>query len=217
LVANREYRRALDRLESLVVARIFELSKINRAGTALQTRSAAIRTALDHYNAAARAMRPPRCVLKWDDVVEYAFLADFDLLHDTRQDVSQYPWATPAARYAMDLHYKMVRAEEEIQHLNIEARRLLTYITDEERYLQHCEALLKAKHPALAHQVALRRKIRGRCNMAHIQCLHDLSKLPGFSGTFTVCVLTALKLAWARVPVSRMWSFLLPCLLPHFP
>ncbi|KAF9229996.1 hypothetical protein BU15DRAFT_57705 [Melanogaster broomeanus] len=62
LVANREYRRALDHLESLVVARIFELSKINRAGTgykmrkhiakALQTRSAAICTALDHYNAA---------------------------------------------------------------------------------------------------------------------------------------------------------------------
>ncbi|KAI5987307.1 hypothetical protein EDD15DRAFT_2173852, partial [Pisolithus albus] len=32
LVANREYQRALDRLEGLVVARIFELSKMNRAG-----------------------------------------------------------------------------------------------------------------------------------------------------------------------------------------
>ncbi|KAF9232688.1 hypothetical protein BU15DRAFT_90591 [Melanogaster broomeanus] len=194
LVANREYRRALDHLESLVVARIFELSKINRAGTgykmrkhiakALQTRSAAICTALDHYNAARQWHG------KWDEVVEYAFLADFDLLRDTRQDISQYPWATPVARYAMDLHYKMVRGEEEIQCLNIEAQHLLTYITDEERYLQHCEAFLKAKHPALAHQVALRRKIRGRCNMAHIQRLHDLSKLPGFSGTFTVGVST---------------------------
>ena len=33
LVANREYQRALDRLEGLIVARIFELSKMNRAGT----------------------------------------------------------------------------------------------------------------------------------------------------------------------------------------
>ena len=33
LVANREYQRALDRLEGLVVAWIFELSKMNRAGT----------------------------------------------------------------------------------------------------------------------------------------------------------------------------------------
>jgi hypothetical protein len=33
LVAHRKYQRALDRLEGLVVARIFELSKMNRAGT----------------------------------------------------------------------------------------------------------------------------------------------------------------------------------------
>jgi len=33
LVAQRKYQRALDNLESLVVARIFELGKMNRAGT----------------------------------------------------------------------------------------------------------------------------------------------------------------------------------------
>jgi hypothetical protein len=33
LVANRKYQRALDHLEGLIVARIFELSKMNRAGT----------------------------------------------------------------------------------------------------------------------------------------------------------------------------------------
>jgi hypothetical protein len=33
LVANRKYQRALDRLEGLIVARIFELTKMNRAGT----------------------------------------------------------------------------------------------------------------------------------------------------------------------------------------
>ena len=33
LVANREYQQALDWLEGLIVARIFELSKMNRAGT----------------------------------------------------------------------------------------------------------------------------------------------------------------------------------------
>ena len=49
----------------------------------LQKQSAAICTALDHYNAAAKALRPPRATLKWDNVVEYAFLSDFDLLRDT--------------------------------------------------------------------------------------------------------------------------------------
>jgi hypothetical protein len=33
LVANRKYQRALDHLEGLIVARIFELMKMNRAGT----------------------------------------------------------------------------------------------------------------------------------------------------------------------------------------
>ena len=35
LVSNRKYQRAIDHLEGLVVARIFELSKMNRAGTGL--------------------------------------------------------------------------------------------------------------------------------------------------------------------------------------
>ena len=35
LVFNRKYQRAVDHLEGLVVARIFELGKMNRAGTGL--------------------------------------------------------------------------------------------------------------------------------------------------------------------------------------
>ncbi|KAI6004891.1 hypothetical protein EDD15DRAFT_2359803 [Pisolithus albus] len=66
LVANREYRRALDNLESLVVAQLFELTKMNRAGTgyklwkhiakALQTCSTAIKVTLDRYNKCALAV-----------------------------------------------------------------------------------------------------------------------------------------------------------------
>jgi hypothetical protein len=59
--------------------------------------------------------------LKWDEVVEYAFLADFDLLWDARQDISQHPWAMPATRHATDLYFKMCRAKEEIQHVNNES------------------------------------------------------------------------------------------------
>ncbi|KAG2034071.1 hypothetical protein BDR03DRAFT_870823 [Suillus americanus] len=94
LVANWKYQHALDHLEGLIVARIFELTKMNRAGTgyklrkhiakALQTRSIAIRSALNTYNSIASSMYPPRQTLKWEDVVEYMFLADFDLLRDTR-------------------------------------------------------------------------------------------------------------------------------------
>ncbi|KAI6032301.1 hypothetical protein BKA83DRAFT_4558705 [Pisolithus microcarpus] len=192
LVANREYRRALDNLESLVVARLFELTKMNRAGTgyklrkhiakALQSRSAAIKVALERYNKCALAVRPPRQTLRWEQVVEYAFLADFDLLRDTREDISQRPWAHPTARFAMDTYFKMRRAEEEIVRLNIEIRRVVTYMRDEDRFLRTCEEKIGNIYPALAHQVSRRRKLHSQFNGSHLKRLHDIAMLPGFSG-----------------------------------
>ncbi|KAG2135775.1 hypothetical protein DEU56DRAFT_737641 [Suillus clintonianus] len=195
LVANRKFQRALDALEGLVVARIFELSKMNRAGTgyklrkhigkALQARSAAIRTALDRYNTAARALSPPRPTISWDEVVEYAFLSDFDLLRDARQDISQRTWATPTGRLAMDTYFKMQRAQEEIQRLNIEIKRMVTYLRDKDIYLRNCEKQLQSLHPALAHQVGVYRNIRARFTKHHLHHLHTISKLPGFTGSLS--------------------------------
>ncbi|KAG1844376.1 hypothetical protein F4604DRAFT_1884456 [Suillus subluteus] len=140
LVANRKYQCAPDRLEGLIIACIFELTRMNQAGT-------------------GDSMYPPHQTLKWEDVVEYAFLADFDLLRDTRADVSQCPWLSPAARSAMDLHFKICRARKEIQCLNIEIRCLATYIQDEDNYLRKCEDQLTDTNPALAYQIALHRNI----------------------------------------------------------
>jgi hypothetical protein len=84
----------------------------------LKARSKAIRSALDRYNAAAAELG--RTQLDWDEVVEYAFLSDFDILHDTRQDIRKRPWAAPAGRFAMDNYFKLIRAQEEIRRLNIE-------------------------------------------------------------------------------------------------
>ncbi|KAG2111904.1 uncharacterized protein F5147DRAFT_744601 [Suillus discolor] len=127
--------------------------------SALQVRSAAIRTALDKYNTAARALSPPRPALSWEEVIKYAFLADFNFLRDVWQDISQRPWSTPTGRLTMDTHFKMCHAREEIQCLNIEIRQLATYLHDESRYLIECEMQLQTLHPGLAHQVALHRKI----------------------------------------------------------
>ena len=159
------YQRALDILEGLVVARIFELSKMNMSETgasiitftlsstvlvisvpgyklrkhialkALQTRSHSIKKALQNYNAAATALRPRAPKLTWEKVVEYAFLADFDLLRAARQDIREKPWAKPANRTLRDTYFKMERAREEIERLNVEIRRVITYMRDEEHYL----------------------------------------------------------------------------------
>ncbi|KAF7981823.1 hypothetical protein HWV62_31947 [Athelia sp. TMB] len=193
MVAMRRYQRALDKLEGLIVARMFELTKMNMSQTgykmrkhvakALQSRSQAIRTALDHYNSAARALSTPRRQLQWSEVVEYAFLSDFDLLRDTRQDISQRPWATPAGRLAMDLHFKLKRAREEIERLNIEIRRVATSIRDEAHFLERMESQVQQTDPLLAHQIHLHRAIRGRFNQHHRRKLQKISSLRGFSGT----------------------------------
>lgn len=191
LVANRKYQRALDNVEQLVVSRIFELSKMNQSGTgyklckhigkALQTCSAAIRGALTQYNTAAKALG---CrTLQFDEVVEYAFLADFDLLRDTRQDISTRPWASPTARLAINTYFKLCQAEEEVIRLNVEIRRVVTYLVDEDRYLRACEALYEDEDPMLAYQISRYRNIRSRFTPLHLRSLEKISHLSGFSGT----------------------------------
>jgi hypothetical protein len=134
---------------------------------ALQSRSQAIRSALDRYNAAARLLPTPRRQLDWKEVVEYAFLANFDLLHDVRQDISDRPWATPAGRLAMDLYFKIERAREEITRLNVEICRVATYICDEDHFLRYWETQTRTTDPRLAVHINLHRLERGRFNAYH--------------------------------------------------
>ncbi|TEB04036.1 hypothetical protein FA13DRAFT_1807722 [Coprinellus micaceus] len=69
LVRRRRYQRCLGELERLVVQGIFELTKMNKSQTGyklrkhiaqvLQARSQAIKSALERYNGAAKAFKPP--------------------------------------------------------------------------------------------------------------------------------------------------------------
>ncbi|KAJ7717541.1 hypothetical protein B0H16DRAFT_1666773 [Mycena metata] len=194
MLRNRRYQRALDELEGLVVARMFELSKVNMSDTgyklrkhiakALQARSKAVKSALETYNTAAAALSPPRTPLTWDQIVDYAFLSDFDLLREGREDIRNEPWAQPGGRLAMDQHYKLLRADEEITRLNLEIRRFVTYMRDEEAFLLHHERRLRNDgDEALAHQVWLQRRERARFNPVHMDRLVKLSKEPGFTAS----------------------------------
>jgi hypothetical protein len=146
---------------------------------ALKARSRAIRTALNRYNAAVTALVPPRQLLDWEQVVEYSFLSDFDLLRDTRQDICSRPWAT----LAMDQAFKLQRAKEEIKRLDIEIRQFATYLRDEDAYLRLKESTIALSNPALANQVAIHRMERGRYNVYHTDILRKIYLLKGFTGT----------------------------------
>jgi hypothetical protein len=152
-------------------------------GNALKSRSTAIRTAVAKYNIAAANLTPARRELTWDEVVEYAFLADFDLLRDTCQDIRSRPWTTPAARQAMDGYFKLLRAEEEITRLNIEIRRLLTFMRrDEDTFLSTKEKEVGLTDPGLAYQIHLQCNDVNIFTPRHLKILNKVLQLPGFSG-----------------------------------
>ncbi|KAF8338602.1 hypothetical protein F5887DRAFT_920026 [Amanita rubescens] len=191
MVEKREYQRCLDRLEGLVVQRIFEMTKMNmlqqgynlrkHISQALQTRSNAIRTAVNNYNIVAKSFK--RLELKWEDVVAYAFLSEFDLLRDSRSDIRKKPWASPAARQLLDQYFKIRRAREEITRLDIEIRRVVTYMKDEKHFLIHMQQKLAGTQPHLAHQIKLYRHERGRFDEVHIKRFVKLALQNGFTGT----------------------------------
>ncbi|KAF8166890.1 hypothetical protein K438DRAFT_1484281, partial [Mycena galopus ATCC 62051] len=95
-------------------------------------------------------------------------------------------WAQPAGRAAMDQHFKLLRADEELLRLNIEIRRFVTYMGDEEAFLVREEGRLREEgKEGLAHQVGLVRMERARFTTLHMSRLVKLSKEPGFTGDIT--------------------------------
>lgn len=83
----------------------------------------------------------------------------------------------------MDQHFKILRAREAIERLNIEVKRVATQLHDEAQYLQYCEESVRTTEPLLAHQIAIYRNIRGRFAAHHHRRLVAISKLQGFSGS----------------------------------
>ncbi|KAJ7237599.1 hypothetical protein C8J57DRAFT_1087371 [Mycena rebaudengoi] len=195
LVSKQRYHKAVNRLEELVVKRMFELTKMNMSqtgykmrkhiATALQTRSKAIRNALKNYNLAAAALSPPARRLEWAEVIDYTFLADFDLLRGGTELETILPWATPALRMLMDSYFRIERAKEEITRLDIEIRRVVTHIRDERAFFIEKESTIRESDPALAFFVRRHRFERERFDMVHMDRFKKLQKKLGarFTGT----------------------------------
>ncbi|KAJ7820326.1 hypothetical protein B0H14DRAFT_3089255 [Mycena olivaceomarginata] len=192
-VKQKKYQKALDAVELLVVERIFELTKINQSQTGYKLRRH-IAKALQARSKAV-PLDPPLASLTWEQVVEYTFLADFDILRDTRAEIQSRPWTRPAYRLAMDTYFKIERAREELVQLNIEIRRTMTWIRDEGHFLWGRELSLRStegKTPEqakedllLAVQMKLYREQRGRFDDDHRDNFRRLAKLKGFTGSIS--------------------------------
>ncbi|KAF7296706.1 hypothetical protein HMN09_01079700 [Mycena chlorophos] len=181
LVSERRYRRALDTLQAGMAGTGYKVWK--HIAKAIQTRSKALRNLLTRYNDAARALDPPRSTMTWEEVINCAFLADFDLLRLGRNNIRDCAWTRAGAREVMDQHFRILRAEEERKRLDVEIRRLVTHMRDEDQFLLHHKRRLEAAGMlARAYQVRKQRSLESRFSAIHMNRLYKLSKLRGFTG-----------------------------------
>ncbi|KAI0684967.1 hypothetical protein C8T65DRAFT_712851 [Cerioporus squamosus] len=191
-LACRKYRCALDNLERLVIQRMFELTKLGmsgigykmreKIGKALKTRAEAIRHALEEYNTCATALKPPRPTLAWHEIMEMASLAEFDLLRDAREDVRELPWVKRLNRQAMNLHFNILRAREEIERLNVEIPRLFTALVDRHFDLKKAIKTMEVTDPALAYEFEQRWLYEDRLSARITARLYQTAQLDGFTG-----------------------------------
>ncbi|KAF8574808.1 hypothetical protein K439DRAFT_1624058 [Ramaria rubella] len=173
----RTYQRTLNILKGLVVARLFELTKVNQSGTgyklcthiakAMKARSQAIRTAIKQYNDAAQALQPPR---------------------PTLDPKTSQPWAQPPERLAAVTYFKICRSLEENLWVEVEACRLLTSIRDESHDYAQALACLQHTDVSLAYQVAKVFQLRQIVNDEHVWVLVRLQKHRSFAGILGVGV-----------------------------
>jgi len=80
------------------------------------------------------------------------------------------------------MYFKIKRAKEEIVRLNIEIRRLLTYLFDD--HVDHFRAIRSnlITNPALAFELSTRSQYHNKIHEGIVKRLLQTSRLPGFSG-----------------------------------
>ena len=158
----------------------------DKISQALRTRSGAIKTALKQYNDAAALLNPPRDSLTWSTVLKAATVADFDLLRDTRTDISRLPWTEPPRREAMTYYFGIKRAREEIVRLNVEITRLITFMLDV--HVDYYRAIQRymIADPSLAYSLSQQWQYEDRINESVVRKLVQASQLPGFSGKLSI-------------------------------
>jgi hypothetical protein len=109
-------------------------------------------------------------------------LADFELLKHSREDILNKPWANPTNRLIATKFFKIQRAHEEIERLNVESQRLQTWLEDEDCHLLRMATIVTERDPNLGAELQARYWIRKRINDDHRKTLKVLHGLSGFTG-----------------------------------
>lgn len=138
---------------------------------------------MEAYNNAAVQLDPPREQLTWTKLMDTTTLAEFDILRESRQDIRQQPWTQPACREAMNLYFGIKRAKEEIVRLNVEIRRLVTFMIDDHRTFYRAISFNIITDPVLANLLSHQWQFHNHIHARIAARLHQTSRLKGFTGT----------------------------------
>ncbi|KAJ6561025.1 hypothetical protein B0H10DRAFT_1685500, partial [Mycena sp. CBHHK59/15] len=134
-------------------------------------------------NEAGAGLTPPREPLSFAEVVSIVSLAEFDLLRETRRDIREQAWTQPTRHQAGTLYFGIKRAKEEVQRLNVEISRLLTFPIDEHvDYYKAISATLLV-NPPLATELQHCWLHATRIGVSIAKRLASTGRLTGFSGS----------------------------------
>lgn len=187
-LSRREFVRAVEELQGLLMQRLFELSKANLADTGMccgafhnaglscipgyklrkhisahiTKRSEAVRKSLERYNRIAAKQRPKQPQLEYGEIANWIWLGDFELLKTWDSSLLDRPWTSPVNREAAGKWWKVRRAKEELVRSQVEAWRLWSWVQDEDSALEAKVDALHASRPLMASytaEFAARRKL----------------------------------------------------------
>lgn len=91
----------------------------------------------------------------------------------------QRPWAAPAARLVLQSYLKVCRAQEEIIRLNVEVRRLWTWLKDEYWTLK---SAMEQAEPLIAKEIGLLVSRHVEAGAVQQHRIHQIIALPGYTG-----------------------------------
>ncbi|PPR04386.1 hypothetical protein CVT24_013215 [Panaeolus cyanescens] len=192
-ISERKYHRALDKLQKLVVQRLFELHRLHMNGVgyrarsllakAMKSRSRAIQNAVNQFNQAAQQLQPPRKPIDWHQLAKYNFVEEFNLLRHSSRDIREEKWSNDGVREAMKLHQRIKRAREELLRLNVEVSRLYTSIADEKQVFSKALDRLSEGNKAQEYgAVEVYCNRRTRVNNVIMGYLIEIQQLDGYTG-----------------------------------
>jgi hypothetical protein len=141
----------------------------------LKRRSAALKTALNNFNQEAKNLDRP--TLDFKDLLSYSFVADLELLRDSREDIRSQPWTLPSVRQGMIAWLKRSRAMEEIERVKVEAARVRAWVQTASSERKTVIENLRSSDPHLAMEFERRHSLQ---HLYDTENLKFLSRMDNF-------------------------------------